>query len=70
MSTTVFLGIMLAAVLAAFLWMLSGPRGGESRTPDPETDAAEDEVRDVDAFTSPEDAEEEMPDWGPGAPRP
>ena len=28
------------------------------------------EVRDVDALASPEDAEEDLPDWGPGAPKP
>jgi hypothetical protein len=42
---------------------------------DPDTDhevlsEAEEEVRGVDAFASPEDAEEDLPDWGPGAPKP
>jgi hypothetical protein len=31
--------------------------------------AAEDEVRSLDAMSSPEDAAEHLPDWGPGAPR-
>jgi hypothetical protein len=31
--------------------------------------AAEEEVRDLDAFTTPEDADDELPDWGPGTPR-
>ena len=30
---------------------------------------AEDEVRDLDVLTTPEDAEQQLPDWGPGAPR-
>lgn len=30
---------------------------------------AEDEVRDLDALATPEDATQELPDWGPGAPR-
>ncbi len=32
--------------------------------------AAEEEVRDLDAFAAPEDADDELPDWGPGVPRP
>ena len=30
---------------------------------------AEDEVRDLNAFATPEDAEDELPDWGPGTPK-
>ncbi len=30
---------------------------------------AEEEVRDLDVMTGPEDAEQHLPDWGPGAPR-
>jgi hypothetical protein len=30
---------------------------------------AEDEVRDLDAFTSPEEADDDLPDWGPGVPK-
>jgi hypothetical protein len=30
---------------------------------------AEDEVRGLDAMATPEDAAEQLPDWGPGAPR-
>ena len=36
---------------------------------DEETVAAEQEVRDLDVFTTPEDADDELPDWGPGAPK-
>lgn len=30
---------------------------------------AEEEVRDLDVMTTPEGAEQQLPDWGPGAPR-
>ena len=30
---------------------------------------ADEEVRDLDVLTNPEDAEQHLPDWGPGAPR-
>ena len=69
MTTTVFLGILLGAVLLALLWLLGGPRNADSMADDSDTAVAEEEVRDVDAFRSPEDAEEELPDWGPGAPK-
>ena len=29
---------------------------------------AEEEVRDLDTFADPDDAEEDLPDWGPGVP--
>lgn len=32
-----------------------------------ELEEAEREVRDLGTFTTPEEAEEQMPDWGPGA---
>ena len=36
---------------------------------DEELTRAEDEVRDLDVMTTPEDAERQLPDWGPGVPR-
>lgn len=69
MSTTVFLGLLLGVLLVALLWLLGGSRGSEPADGASETEAAEDELRDVDAFRSPEEAEEELPDWGPGAPK-
>lgn len=68
MSGSVGLGILLAVLLLALLWLFGGPRRDASAADD-DTEAAEDEVRDVDAFATPEDAEEELPDWGPGAPK-
>ncbi len=68
--------IILLALLAILYWFVRRPTG--HRRPDPrrggdvddETLAeAEDEVRDVDPLASPEEAEEELRDWGPGAPK-
>lgn len=40
------------------------------RTEDEEELAqAEEEVRELNALTTPEDAEQQLPDWGPGVPR-
>ncbi|UCF40405.1 MAG: hypothetical protein JSW43_11830 [Gemmatimonadota bacterium] len=80
MTGSVGLVVVLLVVAAALTWIFVGP--GRSRHREPpraagdgsvdaeELAAAEEEVRDVDALASPEDAAEELPDWGPGAPRP
>ena len=34
-----------------------------------ELERAEREVRDLDPSVSPDDADDQLPDWGPGAPR-
>lgn len=71
-------GIILA-VSAAFLWRLfggiHGSRSTRKKHPNGEIDEAvltdaEREVRELDAFATPDDAAEEIPDWGPGAPKP
>jgi hypothetical protein len=36
---------------------------------DEETLNAEQEVRDLDAFTTPDDADDKLTDWGPGVPK-
>jgi len=71
--STLFLALL---VIGAVFWVsrLVRRAGGRGRTPDGDVDhevleAAEHEVRDLDAFTAPDDAEDELPDWGPGAPR-
>jgi type IV secretory pathway TrbD component len=71
MSGALSLGIMIAVLLGVLIWLLAGSsrNAGPSARRDPETEAAEDEVRNLDAFTSAEEAEEELPDWGPGAPK-
>jgi hypothetical protein len=77
---SVGLVIVLLVLAAALAWIFVGP--GRSRRIDPgraagddsvdrdEVAAAEEEVRDVDALASPEEATEDLPDWGPGAPKP
>ena len=71
--STVFLALL---VIGAVLWAVQRVRRAGRRAPPDEHDvdrdvleSAEQEVRDLDAFSAPEDAEDELPDWGPGAPR-
>ena len=67
--TFFFLLLLVAAVGA---WLLRPPTHRQSANPieDPdELEEAEEEVRDLDAFTSPEDAKDDLPDWGPGTPK-
>ena len=64
---------MVIAVLAGvLLWLLMAPAGrrrvADSHLDD-DTIAAEHEARDLNALTTPEDADDELPDWGPGAPK-
>ncbi len=58
------------ALLGTGLWLM---RRSDTPRPASRTDidctaleAAEREVRDLDALASPEDADEVLPDWGPG----
>lgn len=70
MNSTLGLGLFLVLLLAVLFWLL-GARRGEvpADDTDDETRSAEDEARELDALLSPEEAEEELPDWGPGAPQ-
>ena len=67
---TVGLGIALLALIGGLLVLLRRP--ARTREPDDRDqdvlDAAEREVRDLGALKSPEDADDELTDWGPGAP--
>ena len=78
MISALTVGIILAGS-ATFLWWLFGALHGSRSTgkkhPTAEIDEAvladaEREVRELDAFATPDDAAEEIPDWGPGAPKP
>jgi hypothetical protein len=68
---------MLALLVAAVLVWLLGRRNASVESDEFDEDdvdreileEAEDEVRDLDAFTSPEDADDDLPDWGPGVPK-
>jgi hypothetical protein len=68
------LGLTLLALAGALLLLLrrsASPREPVDRD-ERDDDAlreAEDEVRDLDAMTPPEDADQHLTDWGPGAPR-
>ncbi len=67
------LALIVAGFLAAVAWLLQAPRKMRGRELEVEDrgqlEAAEEEVRDLNAFTSPDDADDELQDWGPGAPR-
>jgi hypothetical protein len=59
-------------LLVAIAWLARRPaRPATDRDDrDDETLAdAEREVRDLDALATPEDAADQLPDWGPGAPK-
>ncbi len=76
MTGSIGLVVVLLVLAAALGWILIGPgrvRGARAERDESidrdELEAAEEEVRDVNPLASPEDAEEELPDWGPGTPR-
>ena len=68
------IGVVIAVLAGVLLFLLLAPpssarrRTVESRL-DEETVASEQEMRDLDALTTPENADGELPDWGPGAPK-
>jgi len=67
---------LVLAALAVIGWLVrrgrraARPRTDRSTPIDRELlEQAEEEVRGLGTFTTPEDAADELPDWGPGAPR-
>jgi hypothetical protein len=75
MSGSTVLFILLVALAALLVWLSAKSRGPAPPSPneaieDPAalTDA-ESEVSDLDASASPDDADDQLPDWGPGAPK-
>lgn len=69
--------LLLAAIAGLLAWLLIKPKDEPLRPEalDPDIDVnelsqAEATLDDLDAMATPEDAEDELPDWGPGAPRP
>jgi hypothetical protein len=70
----VWIGITALALVGAMLWIVRA-RGREHGSGRDERDAweekelrdAEEEVRDLDTFATPDDADDQLPDWGPGA---
>lgn len=76
MGGTTGLVFVILLVVAALVWLVGRPRPAVSQEDAEDADVdreileeTEDEVRDLDAFTSPEDAEDDLPDWGPGVPK-
>ncbi len=69
--TSLGLAVLVIVAVGGLLWLVRG--SGADRPPgravDPDLEDAEEEVRDLDAFLTPDEAEDELPDWGPGAPR-
>lgn len=65
-------GVVIAALAGILLWLVMAPTGrrrvADSHLDD-DTVAAEQETRDLNALTTPEDADDELRDWGPGAPK-
>ena len=63
----------LLALAAAVAWFAGRPTRHTADHDDidrDELERAEREVRDLDASVGPDEADDELPDWGPGAPRP
>lgn len=69
--------ILLVLLLAALAWFIRRPEEPELDQPPSDDDGvdhhvlgdAEAEVQDLDALTSPDEADGELRDWGPGAPK-
>ncbi|HEX9580203.1 MAG TPA: hypothetical protein VF970_03780 [Gemmatimonadales bacterium] len=65
------LTIGLLALLAGMVWLLAKPRrAAQDADRDEEVlREAEEEVRGLDATTTPDEADDHLTDWGPGVPR-
>ena len=65
-------GVLVVVLGGVLTWLLLTTSKSRTRPEDIDAEelaAAEQEVRDLDAFTSPEDADDQLPDWGPGVPK-
>lgn len=63
-----WLGVAMLVIIPLVLLNRRMRAGGEPVEDPDELARAEHEVRDLDAFASPEDAQQDLPDWGPGVP--
>lgn len=74
MTPAVALGIGLLALVGAIWWLVGGSRRSrrtdEANIDRDELARAERELENLDAFADPDDADDHLPDWGPGAPGP
>ena len=71
MTTAIFLAFGLLALAGALVWLIGTVRRDRTDNPVDDPDAlakAEAELEDLDVFVDPDDADEHLPDWGPGAP--
>jgi hypothetical protein len=72
MTGSTSLLVLLLLLAAVLVWLLG--RGPRHRMREPDDvdrevlEEAEEEVSGLDAFASPDDADDQLPDWGPGAP--
>lgn len=70
-----FLGGLLLGLVVVLLWLFVRPKESERVIVDDDSinrailGAAESEVAELGAMTTPEEATEDLPDWGPGAPK-
>lgn len=68
--TLIGLGIALLALIGGLLVLLRPARSSKPRDRDDAVlEEAEREVRDLKATTTPDEADDQLEDWGPGAPR-
>lgn len=71
MSAPLVILLVLAAVLVG---IFAGSKGSARRRRSPDIDEeelaeAEEELRQLDAGVTPDEADDELDDWGPGAPK-
>jgi hypothetical protein len=70
-----FLGGLFIGLAVVLLWLFIRPKESERIIIDDESidrailGDAESEVAELDVRTTPQEAAEELPDWGPGAPK-
>ncbi len=66
-------GVIVVVLGGALAWLLLAPsaarRAHRDEVDTEMLEAAEDEVRDLGMQVSPEDVDDELPDWGPGVPQ-
>jgi beta-lactam-binding protein with PASTA domain len=70
-TTAVAVALALLALCGAFVWLVGKPRRDRHTNPVEDPDAlakAERELEDLDVLMDPDEADEHLPDWGPGAP--
>jgi hypothetical protein len=70
-TTILLIGILLVLAVGGWLLRRAGRLGGSRQAGNDDIDRevleeAEEEVRGLDAFTTPDEADDELPDWGPG----